>query len=156
MVRYWSRQEKSRKWASPSYRATQRRNSRSGRKAINCEKTVRPWFMNHCPPPQNGILKPVAVQIAARHKSRQTADWQGLVRLRKVLYRTLVIFQVGVAPSEFLLFFVRHLQFLEVYVHVGSPVLPATAIAARNATAKAILAKRLSFHEDSTEPTTTA
>src|ERR1039457_1122295 len=90
MVRYWSRQEKSRKWASPSYRATQRRNSRSGRKAINCEKTVRPWFMNHCPPPQNGILKPVAVQIAARHKSRQTADWQGLVRLRKVLYRTLV------------------------------------------------------------------
>src|ERR1039457_2878326 len=91
MVRYWSRQEKSRKWASPSYRATQRRNSRSGRKAINCEKTVRPWFMNHCPPPQNGILKPVAVQIAARHKSRQTADWQGLVRLRKVLYRTLVI-----------------------------------------------------------------
>jgi threonine synthase len=29
---------------------TQRRNSRSGRKAINCEKTVRPWFMNHCPP----------------------------------------------------------------------------------------------------------
>jgi hypothetical protein len=36
-------------------------------------------------------LKPVAVQIAARHKSRQTADWQGLVRLRKVLYRTLVV-----------------------------------------------------------------
>src|ERR1039457_6858765 len=101
MVRYWSRQEKSRKWASPSYRATQRRNSRSGRKAINCEKTVRPWFMNHCPPPQNGILKPVAVQIAARHKSRQTADWQGLVRLRKVLYRTLVVSTLSVTyPSS--------------------------------------------------------
>src|ERR1019366_7868325 len=91
MARYWSQQEKSRKRGSPSYRATQRRNSRSGRKAINCEKTVRPWFMNHCPPAQNGLLEPVAVQIAARHKSPQTADSQGLVRLRKVLYRTPVI-----------------------------------------------------------------
>src|ERR1019366_9683425 len=100
MARYWSQQEKSRKRASPSYRATQRRNSRSGRKAINCEKTVRPWFMNHCPPPQNGILKPVAVQIAARHKSRQTADWQGLVRLRKVLYRTLLIADVEAATRR--------------------------------------------------------
>src|ERR1017187_5569067 len=44
--------------------------------------------MNHCPPAQNGLLEPVAVQIAARHKSPQTADSQGLVKLRKVLYRT--------------------------------------------------------------------
>src|ERR1035441_7337420 len=44
--------------------------------------------MNHCPPAQNGLLEPVAVQIAARHKSPQTADSQGLVRLRKALYRT--------------------------------------------------------------------
>src|ERR1035441_3532649 len=71
-------------------------------------------------------------------------------------FLSLTIFQVGVAPSEFLLFFVRHLQFLEVYVHVGSPVLSATAIADRNATAKAILANRFSFQEDFTEPTTTA
>jgi peroxiredoxin len=33
-------------------------------------------------------VEPVAVQIAARHKSPQTTDSHGLVRLRKVLYRT--------------------------------------------------------------------
>src|ERR1039457_6602448 len=75
---------------SPPYRATQRRNSRSGRKLSNWENTVRPWFMNHCRTPQSWSLEPVAVQIAARQISSQTADGQGLIRLCKVLYRTLV------------------------------------------------------------------
>src|ERR1035438_9103294 len=83
-------QEKPRGRASPPYRATQRRNSRSGRKLSNWENTVRPWFMNHCRTPQSWSLEPVAVQIAARQISSQTADGQGLIRLCKVLYRTLV------------------------------------------------------------------
>src|SRR5713226_8987133 len=91
MVRYWSQQENPRKRESPSYRLTQRRNSRSGRKAINCENTVRPWFMNHCGPPSNWLRAPTAVQIAARQKSPQTSEEQGFTKLDKVLYRTLVI-----------------------------------------------------------------
>src|SRR5713226_102091 len=91
MVRYWSQQENPRKRESPSYRLTQRRNSRSGRKAINCENTVRPWFMNHCGPPSNWLWAPAAVQIAARQKSPQAAEETGLIKPRKVLYRTLVI-----------------------------------------------------------------
>src|ERR1017187_4781931 len=47
--------------------------------------------MNHCRTPQSWSLEPVAVQIAARQISSQTADGQGLIRLCKVLYRTLVI-----------------------------------------------------------------
>src|ERR1039457_4607337 len=90
MDRYLSQQEKPRGRASPPYRATQRRNSRSGRKLSNWENTVRPWFMNHCRTPQSWSLEPVAVQIAARQISSQTADGQGLIRLCKVLYRTLV------------------------------------------------------------------
>src|ERR1019366_5186559 len=48
--------------------------------------------MNHCRTPQSWSLEPVAVQIAARQISSQTADGQGLIRLCKVLYRTLVIY----------------------------------------------------------------
>jgi len=60
------------------------------RKAINCEKTVRPWFMNHCPPGKTDTSSLFAVQIAARHKWSQTIDTQCLSRTRKVLCRTLV------------------------------------------------------------------
>src|ERR1039458_7422841 len=44
-----------------------------------------------CRTPQSWSLEPVAVQIAARQISSQTADGQGLIRLCKVLYRTLVL-----------------------------------------------------------------
>src|SRR6185437_11631096 len=36
----------------PAVAATQRRSSRSGRKLINREKTVRPSFTDHCDPSQ--------------------------------------------------------------------------------------------------------
>ena len=45
-----------------------RRNSRSGRKLINWENTVRPKFMNHCRPPPKSFQSSLAVQIAARKK----------------------------------------------------------------------------------------
>src|ERR1017187_10579733 len=46
--------------------------------------------MNHWRTPQSWSSEPLAVQIAARQISSQTADGQGLIRLCKVLYRTLV------------------------------------------------------------------
>src|SRR5439155_23281991 len=46
--------------------------------------------MNHCLPLQNRSFEPVAVKIAARQKASQAADGQGLIGIRKVLYRTLV------------------------------------------------------------------
>src|ERR1039457_6204088 len=55
MDRYWSQQEKPLGRTSPPYRATQRRNSRSGRKFSNWEKTVRPWFTHHCRPRRAGL-----------------------------------------------------------------------------------------------------
>src|ERR1039457_4685049 len=65
MHKNWSQQEKPRSRKSPPYRATHRRNSRSGRMAINCENTVRPRFMPHGRSPAVHVLD---FQIAARSK----------------------------------------------------------------------------------------
>ena len=45
--------------------------------------------MNHCEPPQNQPLEPVASQIAARQKESQVTGDQSLIGNHKVLYRTL-------------------------------------------------------------------
>ena len=52
---------------------------------------MRPWFTNHCRPPQNRFREPVAAQIAARPKALQWPEIARLIRRYKVLYRTLVL-----------------------------------------------------------------
>src|ERR1039457_4109213 len=90
--RYWSQHEKPRGRASPPYRATQRRNSRSGRKPNNWEKTVRPWFTHYCRPgPDLAVLRLAGFQIAATKTPTQLSAIMGLAGRDVIVSRTVVI-----------------------------------------------------------------
>src|ERR1019366_5260378 len=90
--RYWSQHEKPSGRASPPYRATQRRNSRSGRKPNNWEKTVRPWFTHYCrPDPDWTVLRLAGFQIAATKTPTQLSARIVLASRHVIIRRTVVL-----------------------------------------------------------------